>query len=76
MCRTSDIPITVKIRIGRDWSKPIAHSFVAPNVASWGASALTVHGRSKEQRYSKLADWDYIDKCAKACPQVRFGYWV
>lgn len=36
--------------------------------------SLQLHGRSKEQRYTKLADWDYIDACAKlASPVPLFG---
>lgn len=29
---------------------------------------MTVHGRTRQQRYSKLADWEYIYQCARAAP--------
>ncbi|XP_078044413.1 dihydrouridine synthase 3 [Augochlora pura] len=67
------IPLTVKTRTGVYIDKPIAHNLV-PKFREWGASMITVHGRSREQRYTKLADWEYIDKCAKAAhPVTVFG---
>ncbi|KAJ3318356.1 tRNA-dihydrouridine(47) synthase [NAD(P)(+)]-like protein [Boothiomyces sp. JEL0866] len=57
-----DCPITVKCRTGLKDKSPFAHKLV-PNFQQWGAAALTLHGRSKEQRYSRLADWEYINKC-------------
>lgn len=58
-------PLTVKIRTGIYMDKRIAHN-LAPNLFEWGADMVTLHGRSREQRYTKLADWDYIGDVVKA----------
>jgi len=54
-------PVTVKIRKGFD-----ENSVNAPEIAhiaqECGASAVTVHGRTREQYYSGEADWDIIAK--------------
>ncbi|KAJ3181730.1 tRNA-dihydrouridine(47) synthase [NAD(P)(+)]-like protein [Geranomyces variabilis] len=53
------IPFTVKIRMGVHTAKPIAEKLV-PRFAEAGVSMVSLHGRSKEQRYTKYANWDYI----------------
>ncbi|XP_068084463.1 tRNA-dihydrouridine(47) synthase [NAD(P)(+)]-like isoform X2 [Anabrus simplex] len=66
-------PLTVKLRTGVYNDKNIAH-LLAPKFGQWGVSLITVHGRSREQRYTRLADWPYIEQCAKmASPTPLFG---
>ncbi|XP_054619936.1 tRNA-dihydrouridine(47) synthase [NAD(P)(+)]-like [Dunckerocampus dactyliophorus] len=68
-----DVPLTVKIRTGVQEKSNIAHKLI-PEMKNWGVSMITLHGRSREQRYTKLADWDYITTCSKlASPIPLFG---
>ncbi len=52
-------PVTVKIRIGWD-ENSINCVEVAKLIEKAGASAITVHGRTRSQFYSGKANWDYI----------------
>jgi len=37
-------------------------------------TSFQLHGRSRVQRYTKIADWDYIGQCAEAAkPMPLFG---
>src|SRR5512143_2886144 len=57
------VPVTVKLRTG--WSEQKANvSEVARICEENGADAITVHGRSREQRYSRAADWELIGRVA------------
>ncbi|XP_015278127.1 PREDICTED: tRNA-dihydrouridine(47) synthase [NAD(P)(+)]-like, partial [Gekko japonicus] len=68
-----DVPLTVKIRTGVQEKVNLAHKII-PNLWEWGASLVTLHGRSREQRYTKGADWEYIAECARlASPMPLFG---
>ncbi|KAL8558527.1 hypothetical protein ACOMHN_038851 [Nucella lapillus] len=74
-CMTSvlDLPLTVKMRIGISDGKNVAHNLI-PRLRDAGASLVTIHGRSREQRYTRQADWDYIKTCAQAAaPMPLFG---
>ena len=64
-----DIPVTAKIRTGLKEDVLIAHELI-PHIKTWGVSMITLHGRTRQQRYSKLADWNYIDKCSKLCDPI------
>jgi len=65
-------PLTIKMRTGIYSDKSIAHD-IFPLVQEWGASSLTIHGRSREQRYTRLADWEYIGKCVDTVNVPVFG---
>ena len=56
-----NVPVTVKIRSGWD-SKSINAVEVAKICERAGASAITVHARTRSQGYSGKADWDIIKK--------------
>ncbi|OKP87003.1 tRNA dihydrouridine synthase DusB [Paenibacillus sp. P32E] len=60
-----DKPVTVKMRIGWDSE----HIFVEDNaraVERAGGQAVSVHGRTREQLYTGLADWKYIRMAKEA----------
>lgn len=61
----SDVPVTVKIRKGIDKNHVNAVD-VAIACEQAGASAITVHGRTREQMYAPTADWDIIRDVKKA----------
>lgn len=58
------MPVTAKIRIGWD-DKSIVALEVGRILQGVGIRALAVHGRTKEQGYSGLADWDVIETVAR-----------
>ena len=59
------IPITVKIRLGWD-EKNINCVEIAKICEKAGASAITLHARTRSQGYSGKAEWSYIKKIVDA----------
>ena len=57
----SKVPVTAKIRKGWDASTVVATE-VAQILESAGISAITIHGRTREEFYSGVADWEIIRK--------------
>lgn len=59
-------PLTLKMRVGIDSGKPLAHNLI-PRIRSWQrVAAVGVHGRYRSQRYTGVADWDYVSACVEA----------
>ncbi|KAL4895702.1 tRNA-dihydrouridine(47) synthase [NAD(P)(+)] [Aspergillus ambiguus] len=72
---SEEIPISVKIRLGVRDNAPNAQKLVERlvlggheshllDVGPSGTAAITLHGRSRQQRYTKQADWGYIAETA------------
>ncbi|KXS43815.1 tRNA dihydrouridine synthase DusB [Methanolobus zinderi] len=56
---TVSAPVTAKIRILEDMEKTLE---IARLIEDAGASALTVHGRTRQQQYSGMADMEYAKR--------------
>jgi tRNA-dihydrouridine synthase B len=54
-----EIPITAKIRIGWD-SKNLNYLEIARTIEENGGALISVHGRTRQQRFTGQADWDAI----------------
>lgn len=62
---SSSVPVTVKIRKGWDKDSIVAVE-AAKRIEKAGASAITIHGRTRSEFYSGTADWDIIKKVKEA----------
>lgn len=69
---SGEVPVTVKIRMGTRDKQPTAQKLVERLVLGYdktrgdacGVAAITLHGRSRQQRYTRSADWEYIAETA------------
>lgn len=59
------VPVTAKIRIGWDEQSVNARE-VCRLLEDCGIAAVTIHGRTRAQGYTGLANWDVIGECAEA----------
>lgn len=63
--KASKVPVTVKIRLGWD-SEHIVAVEAAKVIERAGASAITVHGRTRDEFYTGHADWNMIKEVKNA----------
>lgn len=78
---SGEVPITCKLRIGVRDNHPLAKKniervvFGSPDfreqLGAPGCAAITLHGRTRQQRYKKPADWGYIAECAALIKSYR-----
>lgn len=79
---SNEVPITVKIRMGTKDNHPTADKLVQRLVLGGdeavefgegpaGVAAITLHGRSRQQRYTRDADWEYIAECASTISRLQ-----
>ena len=61
VCAAVDVPVTVKCRLGWDKGSINVLDFTK-RMEQAGAAMVTVHGRTRSQLYSGMADWDAIRK--------------
>jgi tRNA-dihydrouridine synthase 3 len=72
MSRAVQVPVTVKIRLG--WNADsLNYLALAQAAVDGGASAIFVHGRTREARYRNPANWEAIAEIAAAVPVPVIG---
>ncbi|KAF3903014.1 hypothetical protein ABW20_dc0109535 [Dactylellina cionopaga] len=70
---SGEIPITVKIRTGCTDKYPTAQKLIRRLIDEGDVAAITLHGRSRQQRYSRDADWEYIAECSALIQRLKEG---
>jgi len=69
MVQAVNVPVTAKMRLGWDYQ-----SINAPELAraleDVGVAAVTVHGRTRCQKYTGFADWDQIARVKDAVDHI------
>lgn len=70
--KATDIPVSIKIRSG--WDKSSINAVETAKIAEdSGASAISVHGRTKDQMYSGRSAWNIIAEVKSAVSIPVFG---
>lgn len=70
MVAAVNIPVTVKIRVGWD-EKHIIAKEVTQIAEQAGATAITIHGRTRQQGYKGPANWDHIRDCKQVAKRIK-----
>ena len=65
MKRAVTVPVTIKLRLGWSAEKPTFLK-IARAAEAAGVDAVTLHGRSRAQRYRRPADWSCVKELAEA----------
>ncbi|KAK3336779.1 hypothetical protein B0T19DRAFT_50905 [Cercophora scortea] len=71
---SGEVPISAKIRMGVKDDRLVAQKLVErlalgsqdmrDTLGAPGCAAVTLHGRTRQQRYTREANWSYIAECA------------
>lgn len=64
------VPVSVKTRLG--WEKDTDCLDFVKVLADAGASLISIHGRTKEQGYSGVANWDRVGEARANAPHIPF----
>ena len=72
--KSTDKPVTVKIRKG--WDKDSINAVeIAKIIENAGASAIIVHGRTREEYYSRTCRFRYYKKSKRECKYSCYRKW-
>lgn len=66
---TSGIPVTCKMRLGWFDDQPVAE-WLAPKLVKAGAAAITIHGRTTQQKFQGVVNHDGIRRVVDAVKAV------
>lgn len=70
MVAAVNIPVTVKIRAGWD-DESINASLITKIAEQAGAQAISIHGRTRQQKYTGRANWDHIKAAKKTATSIK-----
>jgi nifR3 family TIM-barrel protein len=69
LVKSVEIPVTVKIRVGWD-DKHLIHLKMVELAEAAGVTALTIHGRTREQGYRGFSNRDLIQEAASKAKSI------
>jgi len=68
---SGETPITAKIRMGTRDSHPTAQKLINKVIDHGDVQSITLHGRSRQQRYTRSANWEYIAETSALIKSVK-----